>query len=69
MKMKMKMKNRSDRYDINRPRSRQEHKYSKYKKCLTIMILIYIRQHLRNTGTLLRNTDEAELKKALLIKK
>ena len=31
MKMKMKMKNRSLRYDINRPRSRRGHKYSKYK--------------------------------------
>ena len=26
-KMKMKLKNRSYRYDINRPRSRNEHKY------------------------------------------
>ena len=28
--MKMKMKNRSHRYDISRPRNRYEHKYSKY---------------------------------------
>ena len=27
----MKMKNRSHRYDINRPGSRHRHKYSKYK--------------------------------------
>ena len=26
------MKNRSHRYDINKPGSRHEHKYSKYKK-------------------------------------
>ena len=26
----MKMKNRSHRYDISRPRNRYEHKYSKY---------------------------------------
>ena len=32
IKMKMKMKNRSHRYGINRPRSRDGHKYSKYKK-------------------------------------
>ena len=32
MKMKMKIKNRWRRYDINRPRSRPGHKYSKYKK-------------------------------------
>ena len=31
MKMKMKTRNESNRYDINRPRSRQGHKYSKYK--------------------------------------
>ena len=34
MKMKMKMKNRSYRYDINGPRSRHGHKYSKYRKGL-----------------------------------
>ena len=27
----MEMKNRSHRYEINRPRFRHEHKYSKYK--------------------------------------
>ena len=31
MKMKMKTRNKSNRFDINRPRSRQGHKYSKYK--------------------------------------
>ena len=31
MKMKTKMKNRSHRYDINRPTSRHGHKYSKFK--------------------------------------
>ena len=30
----MKMKHRSHRYDINRPKSRHGQKYSKYKKCL-----------------------------------
>ena len=32
--MKMKMKNRSHRYDINRPRARHGRKYTKYRKCL-----------------------------------
>ena len=32
MKIKVKMKKRSHRYDINRPRSRHGHRYSKYKK-------------------------------------
>ena len=35
-----KNENRSHRYDINRPWFRHEHKYSKYKKCLTIMMPI-----------------------------
>ena len=34
MKTKRKMKNKSYRYDINRPNSRHGHKYSTYKKCL-----------------------------------
>ena len=33
--MKMEVKNRSHRYDKNRPRSRLEHKFSKYKKFLS----------------------------------
>ena len=32
MKMKMKTKNRSHRYHINRPTSRHGNKYSKYRK-------------------------------------
>ena len=48
MKMKMKTKHRSYRYDVNRPRSRNEHKYSKYKKCLTVMNLVGIKKHLSN---------------------
>ena len=47
MKMKMNMKNRLHRYDINRPLSRNGHKYSKYK-CLSMIMLVGIRQHLRN---------------------
>ena len=39
---------RSQRYSMNRPRSVHEHKYSKYKKCLSIMMLLCIKQHLNN---------------------
>ena len=42
------MKNRSNRYDINRTGSRHGVKYGKYKKCLSNMLLIYIKQHLSN---------------------
>ena len=37
---------RSHTYYINRPRSRRGHKYSEYKKCLSTIMLIYIKQHL-----------------------
>ena len=40
--MKMQMKNRSHeshRYDINRPWTRHGHKYGKYQKSLSIMML------------------------------
>ena len=46
--MKIKIKNRSHRYDMNRPRSRYGQKYSKYKMCLSIMMAICIKQHLSN---------------------
>ena len=39
-----KMKNRSHRYDINRPRPRHAPKYAKYKMCLGIMMVICIMQ-------------------------
>ena len=39
------MKNRSHRYDINRPRPRHGHKYAKFKMCLSKMIVICIMQH------------------------
>ena len=46
--MKMKMKYSSQIYNINRPRLRHVHKHSKYKKCLSMMMLICIKQHLSN---------------------
>ena len=46
--MKMKMKNTSHRCDILRPRSRHGRKYSKYKNCLVMMMLLCIKQHLSN---------------------
>ena len=42
MKIKLKMKNRSHWHDINRPRLRQKHKNIKYRKCASIMMLIYV---------------------------
>ena len=48
MKMEMKMKKKSHRYGMSRPRSRHGHIYSKYKKCLSKMMLICIKKHLSN---------------------
>ena len=40
------MKNRSYRYNISRPRARHGHKYTKYNRCLSMMTVIRIKQHL-----------------------
>ena len=48
MNMKTKMKIDSRNYGINRFRSRHGHKYSKYMKRLSMMMLICIKQHLSN---------------------
>ena len=39
------MKNRSYRYDISKSRSRNGHKYTKYKISLVIMMVICIKLH------------------------
>ena len=44
----MEMKKRSHKYDTSRPRSRHRYKYSKYKNCFSMMMLICIKQNLRN---------------------
>ena len=46
--MRLKIKNRSQKYNINRPRSRYEHNYTKYKMYLSIMMITCIKQHLSN---------------------
>ena len=38
----MEIKNTSQGYDLNRPTPRHGHKYSKYKKCLSMMMLILL---------------------------
>ena len=43
LKMRLKIKNRSHRYDINRPRLRHGHRYIKYKMCLSIVMFICIK--------------------------
>ena len=48
MKLKMKISHRSHRRNINKPNPRHGHKYTKYKICLSIMMVICIKQHLSN---------------------
>ena len=43
----MKMRKRSQRYDMNRFRPTDGHKCTKYKKCLNMMLTCN-KQHLRN---------------------
>ena len=49
MKMRQKMKNGSHRCGISRPRPRHGHKHTKHKICLSIMMVISIKQHLSNS--------------------
>ena len=39
---------KSHRYNINRPWPRHRHKYTKYKICSSMMMVVCIKQHLRN---------------------
>ena len=72
MKIRLKMKNRSHRYDINRPRPRHGQRYTKYKMYLSIMMVICIKQHQATFEAQfmkrLSNT-EAELKKSVAYNK
>ena len=45
LNMMLKMKYRCD---INRPNPRHGHKYTKYKMCFSIMVVLYVKQHLNN---------------------
>ena len=42
------MINDNENEEINKPRPRHGHKYTKYKSCLSTMMAICIKQHLSN---------------------
>ena len=72
--MMLKIKNRSQRDDINWVKRRHGHKYSKYKICLSIIMVIYNKQHLTNIWSWIhekveQSNTEAELKKNVAYKK
>ena len=48
LKTRLKIKNKLQGYDLNRPKPKHGHKYTKYKMCLSIMMVICIKQHLSN---------------------
>ena len=60
--------NRLHGFDINRRRCRHGHKYTKHKKCLSMMVLIYIKKHLSNIGGSFHEI-EGKLKKSVPYKK
>ena len=69
-KTRLKMKNRSHRYDKNGTRPRHGHKFTKYGMCISMRISMWKKQHLSNIWSWIHGKDyEAELKKALLRKK
>ena len=70
--MRLKIKNRSERYGVNSHRSRHRQKYTKYKMCISIMKVIYTNQHVSNiwSSILEKKLSNAESdSKVLLIKK
>ena len=65
MAIKMAMKNRSHRYITNRPGPRPERKYTEYKMCPSIIMVICIKQHLSNIWRLIHGkvtNTQAKLK-------
>ena len=70
MKMKTKVKNKLHRYGIIRTRPRHSYKYTKYKTCLSMIMVMCNKQHLSSEAEFTKTLSgtEAELKKALLIK-
>ena len=69
MKMRLKTKNRSQKYDINWPRLRHGHEHTKYKMCLSIMMVICIKQHLRNIWSQIHEKVKATLEKHVAYQK
>ena len=72
IKRRLKMKNRLNRYNINRLRSRHGHKYTKYKY-VSVKWWLYVLSNTKATfeAQFMKkfSKTKAELKKALLIKK
>ena len=72
IKVTLKMINISHAYNINRVRPRHGHKFTKYKMCISIVMVICIKQHQNNTCSSINEIVKQHwdwLIRALLIKK
>ena len=58
MKMTLKIKNRSHRYDANKTRPRHAYEYTKYKMCLSMMMVTCSKQHLSNIWSLIHEKSK-----------
>ena len=71
--MRLKVKNRLFGYDINKPRPKHGHKYTKYNICHNTLMLIYILSNILATikARFMKKSSntEAELKKSTGSKK
>ena len=66
--MRLKMKNGSHRYDMNRTKPRHGHKYTKHKIDLSMMIGMCSKQHLKLNSLKKLSNTKTELKKKLIKK-
>ena len=69
IKVRLKMKNRLQRYNINRPKPRHRSKYTNYKMYISIMPLYVLSYTLKLNWWKSQATLRLTWKKALLIKK
>ena len=58
MKMKLKIKNRSHRYNIKLYLGLDRHKYTKYKMCLNIMVVLRISFNPFMTGAVICSANQ-----------
>ena len=63
------MKNRSHRYNINRTTPRHGQKYTKYRMCLSMVMVMCNKQHLSNIWSKIHGKVKTELKKSAAYKK
>ena len=66
------MKNRSHRYDISRPGPKHGQKYTKYNMCLSMIMVICIKQQLNTIWSTIHeklSNTKGELEKSVAYKK